>query len=101
MMRNKRTLLALYFLPPLLLIVGLIIPDFLAFLQTGKCPAAPPDRLAYTCSMDVFFDRVLFSPFALGGMFGITLLWSVIVTAVIFFLKFLRLFRKNKLRPPF
>jgi hypothetical protein len=46
------------------LIIG---PDTIKVLETGMCPAGPPDVRPYKCSVGEFLGRMFFSPFAMPG----------------------------------
>lgn len=57
--------LASMFLPPLLMSATWILPGAIAVMQTGTCPAAPPDIPPYPCSLGEYLARMTFGAWAL------------------------------------
>ena len=78
-MRQLALLLVLMIVPPFVIHFTLIAGELFEVVQTGQCPAAPPDISAYKCTGLEFYSRMLFGGFAFVGTALIFIVWQPIL----------------------
>lgn len=64
--------------PPLLMSLAWIWPGAIAVIQTGTCPAAPPDIPPTPCSLGAYLLRMTIGVWALMGHLITWMSWIVV-----------------------
>lgn len=81
--RTLALILVLWAAPPLAVSLASILPGLAAVLQTGMCPAAPPDISAYPCTAYEYLARMTVGPWALFGHLTLAGAWTVCLSGAI------------------
>jgi hypothetical protein len=81
--RRAWVLIFLWITPPLAVSLASILAGLPAVLDTGMCPAAPPDVAAYPCGIDDYLARMTVGPWALIGHVTVAGVWTVCLSSVL------------------
>jgi len=89
----------LWLLPPLTISLGTVALGLPEVLQTGMCPAAPPDVAAYPCTASDYLLRMTLGPWALLGHIALLGAWTFLLACGWVLVALVRSLRPSRAQP--